>query len=240
LAKAALCELYQRTGHGEPDFCREGEIYQCSDGIDNDVDGRIDLDDPGCWADIDDDETDMPIPAFEDQIVFITSETYTGNLGGVLGADAKCQTLAGQAGLPGLYLAWISDYNANNEPAARFNKYFLRRYVLADGVTVVADDWDDLTDGYLHYPINMDENRFFVSDHRTFTNVNWDGTVRNFSVEPSDCQGWTSEEDWLSVEYRASGGSAVYGPDVGLGKGWWSNYWSGSCSNSLRLYCVQQ
>ena len=52
--------------------------------------------------------------------VFVTSETYTGNLGGVAGADDKCQALADQAGLPGVYMAWIADSVPASAPATRF------------------------------------------------------------------------------------------------------------------------
>src|SRR5215212_6677746 len=41
--------------------------------------------------------------------VFLSSITYDGNLGGLSGADAKCQGLAAVAGLPGIYKAWLSD-----------------------------------------------------------------------------------------------------------------------------------
>ncbi len=43
--------------------------------------------------------------------VFVTSSTFTGNLGGISGADAKCQQAAANASLPGTWLAWISDPN---------------------------------------------------------------------------------------------------------------------------------
>lgn len=45
--------------------------------------------------------------------VFVTSVHYTGDLGGVAGADAKCQTAATAAGLAGTYKAWISTYGAS-------------------------------------------------------------------------------------------------------------------------------
>ena len=37
-------------------------VYQCSDGKDNDLDGLIDMDDPGCDSATDDDETDGVVP----------------------------------------------------------------------------------------------------------------------------------------------------------------------------------
>lgn len=43
--------------------------------------------------------------------MFVTSSTFTGNLGGISGADAKCRQAAANASLPGTWLAWISDPN---------------------------------------------------------------------------------------------------------------------------------
>src|SRR5262245_12360152 len=41
--------------------------------------------------------------------VFFTSETYRpGSLGGLAGADARCQAAADSQGLPGIYLAYLS------------------------------------------------------------------------------------------------------------------------------------
>jgi Protein of unknown function (DUF1554) len=41
--------------------------------------------------------------------VFVTSQGFNGNLGGLAGADTKCQALADTAGLGGTYKAWLSD-----------------------------------------------------------------------------------------------------------------------------------
>lgn len=60
--------------------------------------------------------------------VFVTSQTYTGNLGGLAGADAQCNLLAKAAGLEGSYLAWLSD--ATESPSTRFNAYEYNTYVL--------------------------------------------------------------------------------------------------------------
>ena len=42
------------------------------------------------------------------QKVFVTSTTYTGNLGGLSGADSKCQARATAANLSGVWKAWLS------------------------------------------------------------------------------------------------------------------------------------
>ena len=74
--------------------------------------------------------------------VFVTSTRYTGDLGGIPGADEKCQSHADAAGLAGTFLAWISD--GVDSPATRFARS-AEPYVRTDG-TKIAEDWDDLVD----------------------------------------------------------------------------------------------
>jgi len=45
--------------------------------------------------------------------VFVSSQTYVGNLGGVAGADSLCQGLATAAGLTGTFKAFLSDSGVN-------------------------------------------------------------------------------------------------------------------------------
>src|SRR4051812_38795722 len=86
--------------------------------------------------------------------VFVTSIQQNGNLGGLAGADAICQTRASFAGLPGTYRAWLSTTAVDAE--ARFF-HSTSPYVLTDGTTVVANNWDDLVDGTLAEAITMTE-----------------------------------------------------------------------------------
>lgn len=87
--------------------------------------------------------------------VFVTSTVSNGNLGGLAGADSKCQerALAAVPTLPGTYKAWLSDDVAS--PSTRFKKAAIP-YRLVSG-TLIANDWIDLTDGTLTNPINLDE-----------------------------------------------------------------------------------
>lgn len=53
-------------------------------------------------------------PEIDPNIVFVTSVTYNGNLGGFAGADQKCQTLATATGLPqNTDKAWLSTFSEN-------------------------------------------------------------------------------------------------------------------------------
>src|SRR4029077_17175057 len=67
-------------------------------------------------------------------IVFVSSATYGGgNLGGLTGADPKCQSLATAAVLPGTYKAWLSD---DTTSAASRLTHSTNPYVLVDGKTI--------------------------------------------------------------------------------------------------------
>jgi cysteine-rich repeat protein len=87
------------------------------------------------------------------KFVFVTSITYTGNLGGLDGADAKCNARAMVAGIGGTYRAWLSDMTGS--PSTRMSKAG-GPYRLVNG-TVVANNWADLTDGNLITAINLTE-----------------------------------------------------------------------------------
>jgi hypothetical protein len=158
-------------------------------------------------------------------IVFVTSTASTGDLGGVAGADQICNDLAAAADLPGKYLAWIST-NSGDAPASRFTRK-TGPYMLVDG-TIIANNWDDLTDGTLSAPIDIDENGDLVA-RDVFTNVQTDGTV-NGSI--GDCNGWTD---------GASTGGAGTGLDS-VTDGSWTQYDSDYdiCTATNRLYCFSQ
>lgn len=102
--------------------------------------------------------------------VFITSQVFNGNLGGLAGADAKCQQLATAAGLGGTYKAWLSD--STTDARDRLTHATVP-YRLVDGTTV-ANDFTDLTDGSLDAPINRAENGTVVGD-RPWTGTDFAG-----------------------------------------------------------------
>ncbi len=97
-------------------------------------------------------------PAYADdneKTVFVTSAVFDGNLGGLAGADAKCQAAAdGPASVvpSGTYLAWLSD--GTDSPDTRFTKT-AHPYLLPDG-TKIAEDFFDLTDGSILHAIDID------------------------------------------------------------------------------------
>ena len=161
--------------------------------------------------------------------IFVTSETYQGNLGGAAGADQKCQLLADNAGLDGAFKAWISQ-SESSSPAQSWEQHMpFRPYYLVDD-TKIADDWNHLTnarDNELHHVINKNENGQTITDAlRAWTNTNWNGN----RVSTDNCGGWTKSGNDKKSKY-----------------GWidkknhnWS--WAGgmNCNWLARLYCIQQ
>ncbi len=168
--------------------------------------------------------TPTPIPI---KRVFITSTTYTGNVGGVSGADNICQTRANTANLGGTWRAWISD--SSSSPSTRFVRSS-RGYRRLDN-QMVALNWGDLTDGSLINPITINEfgqNHFVGAQTNTITN----GTVYT-TTSSNFCNNFTSSS---SNTLRVTGTSGAT-----------NQYWTAfdrygllSCNQVATLYCFEQ
>ena len=79
--------------------------------------------------------------------VFVTSTVYPiSAFAGLMGADTLCAAAASSASLGGTYKAWLSDELTN---AASRLAHSNVPYVLVNGTTVVACDWNGLIGGNL-------------------------------------------------------------------------------------------
>jgi hypothetical protein len=169
--------------------------------------------------------------------VFVTSTTYTGNLGGIAGADAICQAHASAASLSGTYLAWIADDSAS--PALRF-LHTTGSYVLVDG-TVIADNWLDLTDLSLQHAIDKTESNgappvtdtvCAPTDHLVWTNVHPNGGLL---TSDDDCTDWTNGTN--------SNDGAVWGDSAHTDQSWTGGCGAvgpGMCAIHASLYCFER
>jgi len=183
-----------------------------------------------------DDEDSQDSPDTE-KIVFVSSETYSGNMGGNAGADANCQRLADAALLDGTFKACVS--SVAEEPATSFSQSTVP-YVLVDG-TVIADDWIGLTDGSIDNPINLDENGNPgpATDNLGgfgFTTVVHTGTSESgFATNPSvqTCSDWTSDL-----------GGSTWGLYERAAFGWSASIFGGApanlCGLQATIYCFEQ
>jgi hypothetical protein len=168
---------------------------------------------------------------------FVSSKQYPGNLGGLVGADDDCQSLATTAGLPGVYRAWLSD--DTNSASARLT-HSTQPYMLTDGVTIVALDWTDLTSGILSHAIDITEtggappttNYCMTGVPTVWTDTSKTGTEQTVGA---NCANWTSS--------TATSGDWGNATQTGAT---WTVYCSGSGVNTCNgtwnasLYCLEQ
>ena len=163
------------------------------------------------------------------KLVFLTSAVFQPRTGfqGLAGADQICQNLASTASLAGTYMAWISD--STTSPSDRFTQSD-EPYALVNGM-VVAENYDDLTDGALHNPITVTEAGGVVTSTPVWTGTLADGT----RISPDSrwyCLDWTS--NFSTTAYFGRVGTA------GSNTGTWSSSSTQPCNNSFRLYCFEQ
>jgi len=158
-------------------------------------------------------------------LVFVSSEFYTGALGGVAGADDLCQELAEAAMLPsaGRFRAWLSD--GVSSPQTRFGPPLEGAFILPNGAEI-ASSWADLVgNADLKSSINVDELKVPASKpHRAWSNTGSSG----HSLESFDCDGWTVSDD-------SAKGS--YGRTTAQDEGW-TNSSNERCYESKHLYCI--
>lgn len=160
--------------------------------------------------------------------IFVTGTLYTGNLGGLAGADAKCADHAMRGGLTGTYLAWLS--TAESSPAERMTRHPGPYRTI--GEAPIADNWEDLIDGEIANPIRANEfgelptEQFVCTGGEVWSNTRGDGTF-----EVTACGDWTDD--------LASG---VVGSTTQQDTGWTYDPRCPlvSCSTIMSIFCVEQ
>lgn len=179
---------------------------------------------------------------YEARVVFLSSASYTpSELGGLAGADLRCQQLAAAAGVdnaPG-FMAWLSSGQAS--PVSRFVHGPETKglpYVLRNGL-IVAEDFDDLVKNGASEGITLTETGETVLDVRVWTNTDKFGQI--FDPD-NDCDGWTSDSFLLKTRVGRSGVDKAKFLDWGTWHDYrqWTSYVSFGCYEAQRLYCFEQ
>jgi hypothetical protein len=171
------------------------------------------------------------------RVVFVTSVKYDGNLGGVAGANLKCQARANASNIAGIYKAWIAD--AGNKFPSKAQGGYTRdgQFTLVDG-TIIASDWDDLVDGSLQHPINQTESGVIFpagtpgADNQVWTNVNSNGYSRT-PLPFDSCLEWTTNDTASFIEGWT--GNLLKQDQL-----WTQGVNQRKCNSQRRLYCFQQ
>lgn len=165
--------------------------------------------------------------------VFVTSTQYSGALGGLAGADAKCQARAVAGGLSGTYKAWLAD--SKQRVSNRFSAAGLAGpWVLPDG-TKVADDFTQLTKGTLFHAIDMTELRGAPPTTTAKCSGRTTSTWSEGDREPplSQCLDWTG---------TPATGESQYGIPTAT-KGWQADpcgAFGAQCLKTAALFCFEQ
>ena len=157
-------------------------------------------------------------------LVFVSSQPIVpASLGGVAAADALCTTLAGNAGHPGHYVAWLG---TSTQSATTRIGGTARGWVRADG-RPFADTIVDVALGRVWYPLRLTESgddlalTGSAADLVVVTGTNADGTS-----DTNTCGDYTTAT--ISGVMAGLADNAPYG---------WNSNMGASCTGSARLYC---
>ncbi len=167
-----------------------------------------------------DDSLVVPDGSVPSQGVFVTRSEYSGDLGGLVGADRLCQSAAESVDLRGTWIAWLSTDTVN----------------AYDRVTS-GGPWRDLTgqtvfanrSALMTIPlraIRTQENGERVSF--SLENV-WTGTATGGQADGDDnCDNWASSDilDW--------GSRGITNEES------WTESSGNSCDAKARLYCFEE
>ncbi|MCA9635951.1 MAG: DUF4215 domain-containing protein, partial [Myxococcales bacterium] len=174
-----------------------------------------------------------------EQVTFLTKELFTGDLGGIAGADAKCQEAAKLGGYlpwPGekfTYKAWLAAPGC--APADRFPPAD-RPYRRVDS-NEVASSFADLTDGNLDlWNVCSETHSCLVGedDLPVWTGVKPDGK-NGPDLASSTCNFWTLDGDFF---FGKLGNARYRDPrwSMWTDKGSWV---AQGCNTPAHLYCIQ-
>ncbi len=160
-------------------------------------------------------------------LIFASSGVYTGALGGLAGADAKCQAHATAANLPGTYRAYLSSISGNTPINAPTRFGGASNWARVDGVQVM-NSITQFTSG-LFNPVLLTETGANVAV--TQYPYAWTGTskagVYNGACSPA----------LAFIPWGGAFGSADVG-DITATAATAGSLFAGACGNQYRLYCL--
>ena len=163
------------------------------------------------------------------KFVFVTSMSVSSNIlsaaqamfsncttvsNGLDAADCICGEVANNVVIGSNYRAWLADDTGS--PSTRFTQSSIP-YIRTDGA-IIANNWQDLTDGGISNPINIDQNRNAVDDIMTLFGISvWSNVTTSGTLIPrapdgtpigdrfNSCQNWTAEVPQLLTNVRLGG-----------------------------------
>jgi hypothetical protein len=184
---------------------------------------------------------------------FVTSQTNTtGNIGGLRGADSRCQTLAAAVGAGNktwrAYLSVERDADNGNGPTNARSRIGNGPWVNASGMTVAANV-AELHSRRGDAAVFVDERGQRINgqwmgspspvEHDVMTGSNADGTL----LAGFTCGDWTSDATTTFGQVGHSDGLGPNGDTSGALSSWNSAHSNANCANTAprggagRIYC---
>lgn len=151
------------------------------------------------------------------RLAFATLESFSGNLGGLEGADAECQNAADAVGLGGTFRALLG--TSTILPGARFSSDGAA-WVRLDGVRI-APTAEEVLSFQWQAPINVDQH----GDYHWF--AAFTGGIQELAPASETCEDWTSSADTVSATFRSL---SVADDRTRID----------TCNKSARLWCLEE
>jgi hypothetical protein len=162
-------------------------------------------------------------------VIFVTSQSFSGNLGGRAGADQRCSAAAAAAGLPSAFRALISGPDAS---AAR--TFMNDRAIENMKGEVVIDQWA-IWRGGIRRPIKYDEYGQPVPSGFVWTASDAFGRFEQIPASPTFV--YASCGFWNVAQGNTGGGVG----DPNAVDGNWIDTTGGfPCNAQMRLYCISR
>lgn len=172
------------------------------------------------------------------RLVFLTSESFTGNLGGLAGADKRCNELAVASLLGGSFRAWL--LVDGQTLAARFPEFSgvpTAWNFTSMGNELLAKSFQQLVSQGPAGPLAYTEQGDNAPKRYVWTNITATGLAAG-----GDCGQWTDEAGAAALV-----GHSGFVPDEGPEATKWQQQrqwtdWNGSkyfCFKSHPIYCIQ-
>lgn len=170
---------------------------------------------------------------------FITSTTYSGDLGGLDGADAACRARAEAGGLvpSDKFRAFLSsaDVSANDRFVDKIGDP--RPYVLPGGMQFAGSYTELVTSGPGDVGISIDEFGESLVGAPVATNTTPDGNV---AAPETSCASWLSASADLVAGLGLNAPTAADDVAVWQASGWWANWIMRPCNEAyFHLYCLE-
>lgn len=183
--------------------------------------------DDGNTIDNDDCSNDCFLP----RRVFVTKELFTGNLGGIEGANSICQKEAEYNNVKGIFVAYLGDTTTSPAKNSKFTSYN-GWYKTTNGIDVVKG-WNGLLNDLFLFPINRHADGNLSQVSSVWTNIWADsGTTKSDSW---NCLNWTSNQEYIN-NYESNYGRLGFNYSVNSE---WVDWGYAGCHTTSALYCFQ-